>query len=177
MFYENQLEAVKTNDKDIIRMFRLIYNLESDVDHGLFFFDVQGKSLFSNFSSYNNNEAVEVVNCANKLLDNGIKLHQIGIITPYLAQVDAITNIFMQDDTPFIGTIEDAQGLEFDIVLFSSVRTDKFGFIDGKRLNVAISRARYLLLIFGREYFLTKDLDWSSLVEYCKEEQAFLECN
>lgn len=177
LFYENQLKAVKTNDNDIVRMFHLIYNLDIPKDHGLFFFDVDGKSMFKNFSSFNNYEAVEVVNCANRLLSNGIKLHQIAIITPYLAQVDLIANMFMRDVTPFIGTMEEAQGLEFDIVLFSSVRTDKLGFIDGKRLNVAISRARYLLLIFGQEYFLSKDLDWSSLIEYCEGKGAYITQN
>lgn len=157
-------------------MFRLIYNFPTEENHGLFFFDVRGQSFYSNASSsYNNCEAAAVVNCANRLLSNGIKLHQIAIITPYLAQIDVISNIFMRDDFPFIGTIEEAQGREFDIVLFSSVRTNKFGFIDAKRLNVAISRARYLLVVFGNEYFLTQDLDWSALVEYCRGENALIE--
>lgn len=163
---------MKPNFNHVTIMFRLIYGFQTREDHGLYFFDIRGKTFYSNFSAYNNCEAAAIVNCANKLLSNGIKLHQLAIITPYLAQIEVIKNIFPRDELPFIGTIEEAQGLEFDIVLFSTVRTDNFGFIDAKRLNVAISRARYLLVIFGREQFLTQDFDWKSLISYCKDEQA-----
>ncbi|KAL5286264.1 MOV10L1.2 family protein [Megaselia abdita] len=173
LFYGNTLINMRENDNDITRMFRLLYNFKTNQDHGLYFFDIDGQTSYLNSSAFNNCEAAAVVNCANKLLSNGIKLPQIGIITPYLSQIDVISSLFLRDDLPFIGTIEEAQGQEFDIVLFSSVRTDKFGFIDAKRLNVAISRARFLLIIFGRANFLSRDLDWSNLIEYCSEEKAF----
>lgn len=126
-----------------------------------------------NLSPYNSYEVCAVANMTKTLLDSGVKLHQIAIITPYSAQTEEIRDALLMEEPPFIGTIDEVQGLEFDIVLFSSVRTDRFGFLDPKRLNVALSRARYLLVVFGCETFLADDFDWSALIAYCVGEQAF----
>ena len=49
-----------------------------------------------------------------------------------------------------IGTFDRFQGREFDLVLVSLVRTEKFGFTsDIRRMNVAFSRAKNHLLVFG----------------------------
>lgn len=55
-------------------------------------------------------------------------------------------------------TVDKFQGHEADIVFLSMVQTTRDGFIDNpNRLNVAITRAKFQLVIIGhREYFLTK---------------------
>jgi superfamily I DNA and/or RNA helicase len=55
-------------------------------------------------------------------------------------------------------TVDKFQGHEADIVFLSMVQTSKDGFIDNpNRLNVAITRAKFQLVIIGHhEYFLTK---------------------
>lgn len=55
-------------------------------------------------------------------------------------------------------TVDKFQGHEADIVFLSMVQTFKDGFMDNpNRLNVAITRAKFQLVIFGHhEYFLTK---------------------
>ena len=55
-------------------------------------------------------------------------------------------------------TVDKFQGHEADIVFLSMVQTQKDGFMDNpNRLNVAITRAKFQLVILGNhEYFLTK---------------------
>lgn len=51
-----------------------------------------------------------------------------------------------------IETIDGFQGREKDIVMFSTVRSgDKIGFLkDYRRMNVALTRAKHLLIVFGK---------------------------
>ena len=53
-----------------------------------------------------------------------------------------------------LGTVDRFQGQEADIVFLSMVRTDKVGFLDNpNRINVAITRAKYQLVILGDARF------------------------
>uniref|UniRef100_T1H3E4 DNA2/NAM7 helicase-like C-terminal domain-containing protein n=1 Tax=Megaselia scalaris TaxID=36166 RepID=T1H3E4_MEGSC len=144
-------------------------------DHGVFFFDVSDgqTSVGQNNSCFNTYEAIALVEITEQLLENGFKAENIAIITPYREQAHEISRSFNIFDHPYIGTINEVQGLEFDIVLFSAVRTDQFGFLDSPKLNVALSRAKYLLVIFGNEQFLTNDLDWRNLIAYTVQENAY----
>jgi len=54
----------------------------------------------------------------------------------------------------FVGNVDSMQGREADIVFLSLVRTDRIGFLDNyNRINVAITRARYQLVIIGDQNF------------------------
>lgn len=77
---------------------------------------------------------------------------------------------------------------ERDIILISTVRSTKkhlpndirhsLGFVQcAKRMNVAISRARYLLYIFGNPHLLVLDPCWRSYIRYCVENDAYLGCD
>lgn len=82
----------------------------------------------------------------------------IGVISPYNAQVKKIKEN-LKDLLPKqnIGTIDSFQGREFDILIFSVARSkdDKgktYGNLESKhRMNVALSRAKSLLIIVGEE--------------------------
>lgn len=58
-----------------------------------------------------------------------------------------------------LGTVDSFQGYEADLVLLSMVRTRAEGFLNSpNRLNVALTRARYQLLVVGnRQFFLGQD--------------------
>lgn len=84
-----------------------------------------------------------------------------------------------------VGSVEEFQGQEKSIILVSTVRTcsklissdTKFGlgFLQcPKRMNVAISRARSLLVVFGKENVLFADPNWRHLIEYTKENNTFV---
>jgi serine/threonine protein kinase len=84
---------------------------------------------------------------------------EVAVITPYNAQIEEL-HALVQPHSAFwkalsieIATIDAFQGRDRDIVLYSTVRSNKearIGFLkDRRRLNVALSRARQLLILVG----------------------------
>lgn len=60
----------------------------------------------------------------------------------------------------FVGNVDSMQGREADIVFLSMVRTSRVGFLDSpNRLNVAITRSRYQLVIMGDHGFFKKQTE------------------
>lgn len=94
----------------------------------------------------------------------------IGIITPYHKQRAMIVSIlhasscFSQNVE--VNTIDSFQGQERDIIVMSCVRTGGVGFLsDTRRLNVALTRARYSLLLCGNFTSLQNDNTWRALLD------------
>lgn len=93
------------------------------------------------------------------MFELGISEDSIGVITPYTLQVKEIRglcDVWFNGKQPKIGSVEEFQGQERDIIIISTVRSRSkylshdgkygLGFIQNKkRLNVAISRARYVV--------------------------------
>lgn len=111
---------------------------------------------------------------------NGEAVEQsdIGIISPYRAQRDRILEQF-EDEFPKveIGTVDAFQGREKKIIIISTVRsqTKHVGFLrNEKRLNVAITRAKCLLIIIGNSATLQKCLIWNKFIEYCFNNNAIV---
>ena len=84
----------------------------------------------------------------------------VGVITGYSAQVERlVTQIDPTDRSKWrnleieIATVDSFQGRECDVVVYSTVRSNRsstIGFLrDYRRINVALSRARDLLVIVG----------------------------
>ena len=46
-----------------------------------------------------------------------------------------------------------------------------------KRMNVAISRARYLMMVFGNPHLLYLDQCWRTYIQYCVDNDAYLGCD
>jgi superfamily I DNA and/or RNA helicase len=115
----------------------------------------------------------------------------VGVISFYGEQVKRIDRLIQQELMPQhlhcrTGSVDKFQGMEMDIIILSFVRNhkDKSGDIgfarDYRRLNVALSRARELLIIVGSaEMFAvrTKDVKarsmYSRLVEEIKKKNGF----
>lgn len=117
----------------------------------------------------------------------GQSVDDIGIITPYTQQVKLIRAELTKasQTVPKVGTVEEFQGQERKIILLSTVRTTQrdhqredlkysLGFVRSpERMNVAISRARALLVIFGSDKLLSRDKDWKFLIDNCKQNKTF----
>lgn len=84
----------------------------------------------------------------------------LGIISGYTAQKDLLEQLISPKDKSVwrllnieIGNVDAFQGMQRDIIIYSTVRSNDerdIGFIrDHKRINVALSRARKLLVIVG----------------------------
>lgn len=92
-------------------------------------------------------------------LDQHVK-KKVGVISFYGEQVKRVNRILSQElDLPHLhcrtGTVDKFQGMEMDVIVLSFVRNHQqpdgnIGFLkDYRRLNVALSRARELLMIVG----------------------------
>lgn len=102
----------------------------------------------------------------------------IGIISPYARQVSRIRSEIEQDDVLRslnieVNSIDGFQGQEKDIIYISFVRSNDFGNIgflkDYRRLNVALTRARYKLIIVGDMSTLGHDPVYMSLADHVEK--------
>lgn len=106
----------------------------------------------------------------------------LGIISPYASQCEYLRSLISKKRIrDCVHTIDSIQGMEFDIVIFSFVRSfpksshRKVGFVDDmKRLNVSLSRAKKKLLVIGNMDTLTReDAHFSFLTTRVKPVDVF----
>jgi DNA polymerase alpha-associated DNA helicase A len=134
-------------------------------------------------SKYNDNEATLVVSHVEKLLDSDCTFDDIGVISPYRAQVALLKRElrcrfesrknYKQIE---VSTVDGFQGREKEVIIISLVRSNdehEVGFLkDKRRLNVAITRAKRQLVIIGDMETLdgSKNKYLKDLVSYMEEE-------
>ena len=106
-------------------------------------------------SKVNDSEADAIVSVLKALHQNRAQypeIKTIGVITGYRRQVRLIRDGLKSERISGlqVGTFDRFQGREYDLVLVSLVRTKGLGFNDNiRRMNVAFSRAKQRLLVFG----------------------------
>jgi hypothetical protein len=130
-------------------------------------------------------EAALIVEIYEKLKPlHGNKL-DIGVITPYRKQVRLIRNLL---DEKFkkshrkdieVNTVDGFQGREKDLIIFSCVRAKgSVGFLaDRRRMNVAITRARFAVWVIGKAETLGKNRDWEEYVKFMKRREWHSDVN
>lgn len=73
-----------------------------------------------------------------------------------------------------VSTVDGFQGHEADVVFLSVVNTDKIGFLDSlNRLNVALTRARHQMAIFGRRSYFAGQNESPILRELAKKKNPY----
>lgn len=143
-----------------------------------------------NPSWFNRTEASMVVKLIKKLTARDVGEEDIGVITPYRQQVAKIKKALENDDLfgVKIGSVEQFQGQEREVIIISTVRStvkhDEFdrvhylGFLSNpKRFNVAITRARSLLVIIGNPHIICKDPYWAKLLWRCVDNNSYEGCS
>lgn len=146
-----------------------------DTQGGDFEERVEDDLAMSTGSKYNEMEAVVVWNHVAELLQAGVAATDIGIISPYNAQVQRLRRLVPAAAQGVeISTVDGFQGREKEVIIMLLVRSNnqgEVGFLrDQRRLNVAITRAKRHLCVVGdldmlarsREPFLTL---WAADVE------------
>jgi len=130
----------------------------------------------------NTSEADIVKQYVGKLLAFGIAKEDIGIISPYHKQVQLLRRLCQGEDADMIdvGTTELFQGCEKQVIIISTVRSRQqneigndfrfaLGFLGSfKRTNVAISRAKALLIVVGNLTLLSNDHTWNEVVKLAR---------
>ncbi|WVQ99708.1 hypothetical protein IAU59_006849 [Kwoniella sp. CBS 9459] len=156
------------------------------LEHTVVFFDTSGcefyertegegdstKASIGEGSKSNENEAVVVAKWARKLVELGVPASEVGIVTPYQAQVSLISSMLHEDYPEMtIGSVDGLQGQEREAIILSLVRsnpTGEVGFLgEYRRLNVAMTRAKRQLCVVGDSStvgkgskYLKKWMDW-----------------
>ncbi|MDO5815674.1 MAG: IGHMBP2 family helicase [Methanobrevibacter sp.] len=175
-FYNNNLKSDSSVDniniKDILDSHQdeeaLLFIDTSDID------DNKEKHLKDSKSIINEIEAEIALRIANDYLNDGVDESDVGIISPYADQVKII-----QEKTPIeVKTVDGFQGREKEIIIISTVRSNKHGNIgflkDLRRLNVAITRAKRKLIIIGNINTLKNNQTYERLIKFCEDENLLV---
>ncbi|EQC38908.1 hypothetical protein SDRG_03866 [Saprolegnia diclina VS20] len=101
----------------------------------------------------------------------------IGFVTPYKEQVMTLRHLVSGKgwSDVEVNTVDGFQGREKDIIIMSCVRTRAVGFLkDVRRLNVALTRARYCCFVLGHARTLCKDPTWKQLVSNAYDRKMYI---
>jgi len=155
----------------------------------------QGKDSNRYQSRYNPEEALLVREHLMKLIPlfPGETKPSIGILSPYREQVNQLDELLREDadlqalllnknaDTAHapitINTIDGFQGQERDIIYISLVRSNtknEIGFLsDYRRMNVAMTRAKMLLIVIGDSGTIGNNPFYRAFLEYCEQKGKY----
>lgn len=108
----------------------------------------------------------------------------VGIISPYRGQVkymreNDVNDLQLTVTYPqiHIQTIDAFQGQERDIIYISLVRSNtesEIGFLkDYRRMNVAMTRAKKMLVVIGDSATLGDDAFYKGFIDYCHEHDGY----
>ena len=154
----------------------------------MFYVQLGQEEISASGTSYlNRMEAANVEKLVTMFLNSGMKPDQVGVITPYEGQRAYIVNhmtthgvlhrdVYMDVE---VASVDAFQGREKDIIILSCVRSNEksgIGFLsDPRRLNVALTRAKYGLIILGNPKLLSTEPLWNSLLVHFKEAECLVE--
>ncbi|KAL8141794.1 hypothetical protein V2J09_014826 [Rumex salicifolius] len=155
----------------------------------MFFYVQMGQEeISSSGTSYlNRTEAANVEKIVTTFLRSGVVPSQIGVITPYEGQRAYIVNYMSRNGALRqqlykeieVASVDSFQGREKDYIILSCVRSNEhqgIGFLnDPRRLNVALTRARYGIVVLGNPKVLSKQPLWNSLLTHYKEYECLVE--
>ncbi|XVF75824.1 hypothetical protein PTKIN_Ptkin13bG0217700 [Pterospermum kingtungense] len=132
-------------------------------------------------STLNEGEAEVAISHAKRLVQSGVHASDIGIITPYAAQVVLLKMLKNNEDKlkdMEISTVDGFQGREKEAIIISMVRSNskkEVGFLsDHRRMNVAVTRARRQCCLVCDTETVTSDGFLKRLVEYFEEHGEYL---
>lgn len=186
MFYEGTLQ------NGLAAAQRLRKNVDFPwpiADKPMFFYSNLGQEeISSSGTSYlNRTEATNCEKIVTTFFKAGVTPNQIGIITPYEGQRSYIVN-YMQTSGSLrkdlykeieVASVDAFQGREKDYIILSCVRSNEhqgIGFLnDPRRLNVALTRAKYGVVILGNPRVLSKHALWQHLLIHYKEKGCLVE--
>lgn len=149
-------------------------------------FDIDGEETQAPTGTYyNDNEVEAVCTRVEQLIEAGVQEQDISIITPYSGQVSklrvGIPDRYQSETGLTVSTIDAYQGSESEAVIVSFVRSNpdgdlgflKFPVEGPRRINVALTRSRKHLSLFGDWDTLTSMDLFTKFYDYLTEIGAF----
>jgi senataxin len=149
-------------------------------------FDLDSKEHRDGTSLANKDEARLAVHLYTQLrqVTNGLSASQtrVAVITPYAQQANLLRKCFAEslggdyEQWVEVNTVDGYQGRESNIVIFSCVRaagSQGVGFLsDVRRMNVALTRAKFFLFVIARCESIVVNPYWRDLVDHARDTQA-----
>jgi len=124
----------------------------------------------------NTGEAVTSLELVTRLLGAGLGQENIGVISPYWAQVATIRSLLWETEGlrgVEVRTVDGYQGREKEVIILSMVRannTGEVGFLtESRRINVSVTRAKRACIVIGDSETLRHDAACDSLWRYCHQ--------
>ncbi|XP_060912677.1 putative helicase mov-10-B.2 isoform X2 [Labrus mixtus] len=198
LFYDGELQA---SANEMLRNSYCRWQHLPKQDFPLIFHGVTGVDAreASSPSFFNVAEVEVLMSYVRKLLETQGKSQgtlapsDIGIIAPYRKQVQKIRKALEKVGKEFtfkdmsglkVGSVEEFQGQERKVIMVSTVRSSsnfveidqKFnlGFVKNeKRYNVAVTRAKALLIVVGNPRVLNTDPTWARFIQYCQDKGGY----
>nr|XP_019012419.1 senataxin [Kwoniella pini CBS 10737]OCF51200.1 senataxin [Kwoniella pini CBS 10737] len=180
VFYNGQLK----DGPDMARKTTAVWH-QRNVFGPYRFFNVNGHEEKAGTSTKNTAEALAAVDLYKRLnMDYGMKINlsmRIGVISMYKEQLWELRRRFTEAfggtilETIDFNTVDGFQGQEKDIIILSCVRSGPnlrtIGFLkDARRMNVALTRAKSSLFVFGNGPTLERsDERWKTIVGDARE--------
>lgn len=133
--------------------------------------------------------AAKVVEIYKKVKESFDPLTSIGVIVPYRNQIATVRNAIERHGIPVlqsitIDTVERYQGSQRDYILYgftiqkryqlnflASETFEEDGMLIDRKLNVAMTRARKYLYLFGNPEILAENVTFRRLMEFCNNQQ------
>ncbi|KAL0592100.1 hypothetical protein ABG067_000753 [Albugo candida] len=153
-----------------------------------FYICLGAEEISSSGTSYlNRTEASNVEKIVTAFLKCGVLPAQIGVITPYEGQRAYVVNYMQRNGSMRaqlykdveVASVDSFQGREKDLIILSCVRSNEnqgIGFLsDRRRLNVALTRAKYGVIILGNPRVLAKQELWNRLLNHYRDHQLVVE--
>eukprot|EP01080_Neovahlkampfia_damariscottae_P001754 gene1754-523_t len=143
----------------------------------IMFINVKSKELDVDNSKINKLQMEIVIDVFDEI-SKAFSRKDIGIISPYKSQVKAIKKVLNNEEIE-IKSVDGFQGREKKFIIFSTVRSNNRGNVgflsDWKRLNVAITRCKYGLVIIGDEQTLKYDKTWRDYLKWLNSNGLIVE--
>ncbi|MDP2438814.1 MAG: DEAD/DEAH box helicase, partial [archaeon] len=186
-FYEGTLQNGVTSSD---RVHRTLTDFPwPSIEAPMFFYNSVGQEEISGSgtSFLNRTEASICEKIVTMLLKMGLRPDQIGVITPYEGQRAFLVSYMqragsmqtqMYADVE-VASVDSFQGREKDFIILTCVRSNErqgIGFLkDPRRLNVALTRAKYGVVVLGNARVLSKQLLWNNLLCHFKSRGCLVE--
>ncbi|MBI4375333.1 MAG: AAA family ATPase [Elusimicrobia bacterium] len=126
-------------------------------------------------SRENLGEAKLACRLAVRLLSAGIKPKDLAVLTPYVAQAKLLKTLIKEPGLE-IGSVDGFQGREKEATIVSLVRSNadaEVGFLsDTRRMNVAVTRARRLLIVIGDSATISQHPFYRRFLDYVDKRGA-----
>jgi DNA replication ATP-dependent helicase Dna2 len=172
-FYHNELKVLPD-------LSRLVEDVEGEMPRlGFIQADVPDVETFS---KTNHSEIAALIKLIPRFLDLGFKAKEIGVITPFRAQIAAIQKAIQLElseaDGISIDTVERYQGSAKKVIIISFccnsiLQFEQMQSLDenkvDRKLNVALTRAKEHLILVGDERILGANTLYKELIDSCEK--------